>query len=178
LLRTKNKGRGLAGVDGFKWSLEKGYDVMIEMDADFSHDPKYIPGFLSAIKECDVVLGSRFVNGGREVGRPLLRRMITRFANAYIRWILGLKVRDCNSGYRCYKRGVLENVGLDKFVSKGPSIVQEMIYRVHLKGFKIGEIPITFVEREEGSSKLGPQQLWRGYMMVLKLRFMKISGKI
>ena len=178
LLRTKNKGRGLAGVAGFKFAVEKKYDYIIEMDADFSHNPKYIPDFLKNIKEFDVVLGSRAVEGGEDVGRPLLRKMITRLANGYIGMILGLKVKDCNSGYRCFKRNVLESIGLDNIIAKGPSIVQEIIYKVHLKGFKIKEIPIQFVEREQGSSKLGPQQLWRGYMMVLKLRFMKLVGRI
>jgi dolichol-phosphate mannosyltransferase len=178
LLRTKNRGRGLAGIAGFKYAVENKYDYIIEMDADFSHDPKYIPDFLEKIKECDVVLGSRAVKGGKQVGRPLLRRLITRLANLYIRILLGLKVNDCNSGYRCFKRKVLESINLDTMISRGPSIVQEVLYKVRLKGFKIREIPIVFTEREEGSSKLGPYLLWKGYVMVLKLRFLRLVGRI
>jgi len=178
LLRTKNKGRGLAGIAGFKYALKNNYDYILEMDADFSHNPRYIPDFLRKIKSCDVVLGSRAIKGGRNIGRPLLRRTITRLANLYIRLIFGLKVKDCNSGYRCFRREVLEKIELDKFISDGPSIVQEVLYKVHLNGFKIKEIPIVFEERTEGSSKLGPKQLYKGYIMVLKLKFLHMIGKI
>ena len=178
LLRTKNKGRGLAGVAGFKYAVKNNYDFILEMDADFSHNPKYIPDFLEKIKECDVVLGSRTIKGGKDFGRPMLRKLITRLANLYIRLILGIKVKDCNSGYRCFRKKVLESVNLDKIISKGPSIVQELLYKAHLKKFKIKEIPITFIERKIGSSKLGLKQLWKGYVMVLKLRLLHSIGKI
>ena len=178
LLRTKNRGRGLAGIAGFKYAINNKYDYIIEMDADFSHDPRYILNFLKKMGEADVVLGSRAVKGGKQIGRSAIRRMITKLANFYIRAIFGLRVKDCNSGYRCFHRKVLEAINLDKFISKGPSIVQEVLYRVHLKGFKIEEIPIVFVERKKGSSKLGPKQLWKGYTMVLKLRLMKLFGMV
>jgi len=178
LLRTKNKGRGFAGIAGFRYALKQGYNYIIEMDADLSHDPKYIPDFLKKIREADVVLGSRTIKGGDQTNRPMVRRMITKLANFYIRTILGLKVKDCNSGYRCFRRKVLESINLDKFISKGPSIVQETLYRVHLKRFRMKEIPIVFIERKTGSSKLGLKQLWKGYTMVLKLRLMKMFGAI
>lgn len=178
LLRTKNKGRGLAGIAGFKYALKNNYSCILEMDADFSHNPKYIPDFLKKIKECDVVLGSRAVKGGKCIGRPLSRRLITRLANLYIRLILGLKVKDCNSGYRCFRREVLESIDLNNIMSKGPSIVQEILYKAHLKGFRIKEIPIVFEERKKGSSKLGLRQLYKSYIMVLKLKCLHLIGKV
>src|SRR3989338_74157 len=178
LLRTKDKGRGSAGIAGFKYAVKNKYDYIIEMDADFSHNPEYIPDFLKKIEEADVVLGSRAVKGGKDIGRPLPRRLLTRLANLYIKAVLGLKVIDCNSGYRCFRRKVLELINLDKIISSGPSIVQEIIYKAHLKGFRIKEIPIVFVDRQKGYSKLGLKQLYKGYIMVLRLKFLHLLDKI
>jgi len=178
LLRKKDKGRGAAGKDGFIYCLNHGADVIIEMDADFSHNPKNIPTMINELKNADLVLGSRRVKGSKEVGRSVIRKIITYFANLYIRLLLGLKVNDCNSGFRCFKRKVLEGIEAEKLRSKGPSIVQEVLFKSHLKGFKIAEIPITFVDRVKGKSKLGIKQLAAGYFMVLKLRFLKVIGEI
>ena len=178
ILRTKNKGRGYAGKAGYKYALEHNADYIIEMDADFSHNPEYIPELLKKIKECDLVLGSRAVKGGKEVGRNIIRMVITKIANFYIRTLLGLNVKDTNSGFRCFRRSVLENIGVDKITSKGPSIVQEVLFRAHLKGFKIKEIPILFRERKVGTSKLGIPQLFGGYIMVLKLKLLHLIKAI
>src|SRR3989338_367047 len=178
LLRKKGKGSGAAGKDGFVYCLRHGADVIIEMDADFSHNPKYIQLMLNELKNADLVLGSRREEGGKEGGRRFLRRMITHIANLYISLMLGLKVKDCNSGFRCFKRKVLERIGVDKLESKGPSIVQEVLFKAHLKGFRIKEIPITFVNRTKGKSKLGIPQLAAGYFMVLKLKVQHLFGKI
>ena len=178
LLRHSDRGRGAAGVAGFKKALEMGADVIVEMDADLSHDPRYIPFLLKGLKNADVVLGSRAVKGGKDDDRPLVRQIITKLANLYIRMLLGVKVKDCNSGYRCFKSKVLRAIDLDNISSKGPSIVQEVLYKVHLKGFKMGEVPISFVERKEGKSKLGFKHLCKGYFWVLKLRLLKILGRI
>ena len=177
LLRKTKRGRGYAGKDGFIYCLKKGADTIIEMDADFSHNPKYIPLMLEEIKNYDVILGSRRVKGGKEVGRGFLRKSITYLANLYIRIILGIKVKDCNSGFRCFKRNVLEKItqGLE---SKGPIIIQEVLFKVHLNGFRIKEIPITFVNRTKGKSKLGIKQLTASYFMVLKLKFLRLIGEI
>jgi len=148
------------------------------MDADMSHDPKYIPSLIGELKNADLVLGSRRVKGSREVGRSALRRFVTLGANLYIRVMLGLKVRDCNSGFRCFKREVLEKINLEKLESRGPSIVQEVLFKAHLKGFKIKEIPITFFDRTKGHSKLGIPQLAQGYFMVLKLKMQHLLGLI
>jgi dolichol-phosphate mannosyltransferase len=177
LHRTQDRGRGTAGVAGFKYALSQDADYILEMDADFSHDPKYIPELLEYMGDADLVLGSRGVAGGEDVGRSAIRRAITRMANAYIRLMFGMKVRDCNSGYRCFKREVLEAIDLDSTMSDGPAIVQEWLYKTHLKGFKIKEAPIVFVERQEGESKLGFGGLYKGYIMVMKLKLMHVFGK-
>ncbi len=170
LLRTKDKGRGSAGRDGFVYCLKHGADVVVEMDADMSHDPKYIPALIAGLKDADLVLGSRRLKGSREIGRGWLRKLVTLGANLYITLMLGIKVKDCNSGFRCFKRKVLEKINLEKLESKGPSIVQEVLFKAHLNKFRIKEIPITFVNRTKGKSKLGLKQLAVGYYMVLKLK--------
>lgn len=178
LLRKKNRGRGFAGVAGFKYALVHGADYIIEMDADFSHNPKDIPKLLKKIKECDLVLGSRLVKGGKDVGRTVSRRIITKLASFYISFILGLNVKDPNSGFRCFRRKVFKAVNLNKVMADGPAIVQELLYKTHLKRFKICEVPITFKERTVGTSKLGIKQLYSGYVAVLKLKFMHVTGRI
>ena len=116
-------------IEGFLYALEHGADAVLEMDADFSHDPSYLPHFFSAVQEYDVVSGSRFVQGGQDAERGWIRQMITFWANIYIRLFLRIKLTDCSSGYRCYQRQVLENIGLDNLISTGPSIVQEILFR-------------------------------------------------
>jgi len=177
LLRKTKRGRGYAGKDGFIYCLNHGAEIIIEMDADFSHDPRYIPSMLEEIKSYDLVLGSRRVKGAKDVGRGILRRVITCLANLYIRIILGIEVKDCNSGFRCFKRNVLEKI-VYNLESKGPIIVQEVLFKAHLKGFRIKEIPIIFVNRKKGKSKLGIPQLATGYFMVLKLKIQHLFGFI
>ena len=178
LHRKEKKGRGYAGAAGFKWALDNGYDAIIEMDADFSHNPKYIPDLLNALEDADLVLGSRMVEGGKEMGRHPLRTMVTQLANLYIRVILGLKVKDCNSGFRCFKRSVLDAINPDKIESDGPGIVQEVLFKAHLLGFKIKEIPIVFEERKLGTSKINLKVLINGYFLVPRLKLLKALGKL
>jgi|TARA_Y100000031_G_scaffold22913_1_gene24122 dolichol-phosphate mannosyltransferase len=178
LLRKSDKGRGSAGRDGFIYCLKHGADIIIEMDADMSHNPKYILVMIKELKNADVILGSRRVKGSKEIGRSQFRRLVTLIANLYITWMLGIRVKDCNSGYRCFKREVLEKIKPEKIESKGPSIVQEVLFKTHLNKFRIKEIPITFINRTKGKSKLGLKQLAAGYFMVLKLKFMKLIGEI
>ena len=178
LRRFDNKGRGTAGAEAFQFALDHGADVIIEMDADYSHHPRYIPAFLDAIKHYDLVLGSRSVKEGRDLRPSVLRKYLTVFSSFYARSILGLPVKDCNSGYRCYRRKVLETIGMDTIRSVGPSIVQEVLYKAHLAGFSIGEIPIDFIEREVGTSNLNLRRLMQGFLMVLNLRYLHIQGKI
>ena len=178
LRRTSNKGRGSAGVDAFRFALQQQADVVIEMDADFSHDPKHIPQFLEKIGECDLVIGSRAVSEGQDLRKSQLRKWITHFSTLYTRSILGLPVKDCNSGYRCFRRKVLEAVDLDTIRSTGPAIVQELLYKAFLHGFSICEIPIVFIEREAGESKLNMGRLLQGFLMILKLKGLHLLGKL
>jgi len=178
LLRTAKRGRGYAGRAGFIWALKNNADYIIEMDADLSHNPKYIPKLLEKVKKTDVVLGSRLVQGGVDKRESAIRRVITKLANLYTEIILGLKVKDCNSGYRCFTRKALEKINPEDIFSEGPSIVQEVLFKAHLKGLKVNEIPITFTERKLGQSKLGIKQLYKGYIMVLKLKYLSITKKL
>ncbi|OGC23688.1 hypothetical protein A2291_04215 [candidate division WOR-1 bacterium RIFOXYB2_FULL_42_35] len=170
LRRMKGRGRGSAGIDGFKFALNEGADYIIEMDADLSHQPKYIPSMLKAMAEYDVVLGSRHVPGGKDIERSLIRQITTLFAQSYIKLMLGVKVKDPTSGFRCFKREVLENIGLDSMISTGQWIVSEVLYKVHLKGYKIGEIPIVFIDRTQGETKLNLKALFQSLYMVYKFR--------
>ena len=178
LLRKKDKGRGAAGRDGFIYCLKHGADIIVEMDADFSHNPKYIPSMIKELKNADLVLGSRRLKDSKEIGRSLLRRFVTLAANLYITLMLGINVKDCNSGFRCFKRKVLEGINIEKLQSKGPAIVQEVLFKAQLKKFKIKEIPITFINRTKGKSKLGIPQLAAGYFMILKLKLLYLMGRI
>jgi len=176
LLRKTNKGRGSGGKDGFIYCLNHGADVIVEMDADMSHNPKYIPLMMKELNNADLILGSRRVKGSKEIGRSGFRRFVTLAANLYITIILGIRVKDCNSGFRCFKRKVLEKINPEKLKSKGPSIVQEVLFKAHLNKFKIKEIPITFINRTKGKSKLDLKQLAMGYYMILKLKVQHLLG--
>jgi len=178
LLRKKDKGRGFAGIAGYRYCLEHDADYIIEMDADFSHNPKYLPNFLKAIKRADVVLGSRLIKDGSDSDRGIIRRTVTILANLYIKTMLGIKVTDGNSGYRCFRRKVLEELNPGNLISKGPDIVQEVLFKAHLKGFKIVEIPIEFIDRRLGKSKLSLGALFKGYVMVLRLKIGYIFGRL
>jgi dolichol-phosphate mannosyltransferase len=173
LRRMENRGRGLAGIAGFKHALQIGADCVIEMDGDFSHDPSYIPEFVRAIEKADVVLGSRFVIGGGSMGRSSWRILVSKLAASYIRLMLGFNVNDPTSGFRCFKRRVLEEIDLSSLRAKGPFVVTEILFRCHRKGFGIVEIPIVFRERVRGSSKLGFGVLLKNLFGVAGLRFSK-----
>ena len=172
LIRRKNRGRGFAGIEGMKYCLSQNADYIIEMDADFSHDPAHIPMILNEIKSCDVVVGSRFIKGGKEVNRPFTRRLITRVANSYIHFVLGIKIKDCTTGYRCFRKKVLEEINLENTISLGPSVVQELLYKAYLKGFSIHEVPITFADRKRGYSTFSARIFMQGFLMVLILKFL------
>ena len=170
-LRKEEKGRGKAGVAGFLKALELGANWVIEMDGDFSHHPRYIPAFLEAIQQYDVVIGSRVIHGGEERGRSLLRCLITKFANSYIRRVYHINIQDCTSGFRCFRKAVLEALPLKKMVSRGPSIVEEVLYACHCLGFSFKEIPIIFEDRKHGESTLSLSKLFSTFFMILRFRF-------
>jgi len=169
LRRIKGRGRGTAGIAGLKYALGKKADVVVEMDADFSHHPKYLPLMLKEIKKHDIVLGSRFVKNGKDK-RGFSRHLITVLGNFYIRSVLKLSIKDCTSGYRAFRRNVLKAINLDGLMSSGPSIVQEILYKADLLGFDIKEIPIVFVDRRQGRSKFNFKIMLQGILMVLALR--------
>ena len=170
IVRTKDRGRGSAGIEGFKYALNEGADYIIEMDADFSHDPKYIPDLLKYINDYDIVLGSRFIPGGKDADRSFIRRIVTFCARTYIRLMLGVKVKDVTSGYRCFRYNVLTAIDLDHLISTGPSIVSEILYKVHLKGFTMYETPIVFEDRKRGQTKLNLFILLKTLYMVYKFK--------
>jgi dolichol-phosphate mannosyltransferase len=152
--RTGVRGLGRSYIDGLKWALEQPVDLICQMDADFSHDPAQLPILIAAAARGDVVIGSRYVPGGTIVNWPLRRRLLSRFANTYVRTVTRLSARDCTSGYRCWHRDTLAAMPLDRFISDGYSFLVEMLYVAARRGSRIAEVPITFVERRLGESKL------------------------
>lgn len=172
LLRTEKRGRGLAGIAGFREALDLGADYIIEMDGDGSHQPAFIPSLLEAARSQDLVLGSRFVEGARDADRPPHRRLVTFLVRYFIRRLFSVPVRDVSSGFRCFRREVLEKVGLDGLISTGPSVVLEILYKAHRLGFSIEEIPIVFIDRKKGRTKLTCLTLWRTFHLVLRIKWM------
>ncbi|OGC76438.1 MAG: dolichyl-phosphate beta-D-mannosyltransferase [candidate division Zixibacteria bacterium RBG_16_40_9] len=178
LHRPGKMGLGQAYIAGFKYALEKGYDCIFEMDADFSHDPKYLPDFLSGIKEADLVIGSRYINGVNVINWPMTRLLLSYYANIYARWVTGLPLKDSTGGFKCYRRKVLESINLDEVRSNGYSFQIEMSFRAWKKGFKIKEIPIIFVDRRVGKSKMSKKIVREAIWMVWRLRIANLLGKI
>ncbi|MDD5449017.1 MAG: polyprenol monophosphomannose synthase [Candidatus Omnitrophica bacterium] len=169
--RMAKRGLGAAYVEGFKRAIAQGADFIIGMDADFSHDPSYTPDFLKAAEESDVVIGSRYLEGGISVlNWPLWRIILSSGANTYARLITGLPVNDVTSGFICYRKRALSAISLDSIESDGYSFLVEMKYRIFKKGFKIKEIPIVFVERRKGRSKMSLGVFIESVIMVLRLR--------
>jgi dolichol-phosphate mannosyltransferase len=154
LHRTANRGLGRSYVDGLRRALGQPVDLICQMDADLSHDPVHLPALMTAAAQADVVIGSRYIPGGAIVNWPLRRKLLSRFANVYIRTVTRLTARDCTSGYRCWRREALAALPLDRFISDGYSFLVEMLYLAAQRGCRIGEVPITFVERRQGESKL------------------------
>ncbi len=182
LHRTSDKGRGAAGRAGFVEALRMGAKIVIEMDADHSHQPKFIPQMIARLErrgeEVGLVLGSRGVAGGRDAERGLLRQLLTKCANLYIRVLLGVPVIDCNSGFRCWRADTLRAIQVDQAFSIGPAIVQELLFKTAAKKIGIAEIPIEFANRLHGQSTLTLRILLQGYTTVLKLRWLAITGRI
>jgi len=170
LHRTVKEGLGPAYVAGFRAALAEGADIICEMDADLSHHPSYLPTMLSMLSKCDVVLGSRYVAGGGVSNWNWTRRLISRFGNAYARAVLTLPYRDLTGGYKCYRRAVLEQIGLDNLSSVGYNFQIETTYRAHRVGFRIREVPIVFVERAQGTSKFNAKIVLESFWKVLMLR--------
>ena len=177
LHRQVKEGLGPAYIAGFKWAIEHEYDFIFEMDADFSHGPEYLKDFLREIQENDLVIGSRYISGVNVINWPMSRLLLSYYANVYTRIITGLPLRDATGGFKCFRRQVLEAIDLDAVRSSGYSFQIEMSMRVWKKGFRIKEIPIIFVDRVAGSSKMSKAIVREAVWMVWLLRLKSIFGK-
>jgi len=173
LHRSGKLGLGTAYIAGFKYAIAHGYDAAFEMDADFSHDPCHLPAFLKEIEHADLVIGSRYIPGGSTPNWSLSRRLISGCGNIFARVVLNMPVRDCTAGFRCYRREVLERIGLDTIRSQGYGFQVEMAYRVQKMGFKIVETPIVFMDRRVGKSKMSRAIVFEAFTFVLRARFSK-----
>ena len=178
LKREKKMGLGTAYLAGFKYALKNDYDFIFLMDADFSHDPNELKNFLFAIKDNDLVLGSRYINGVRVLNWPMTRLLLSFFASVYTRLITGLPVRDATGGFKCFRRKVLESIDLNKIKSNGYSFQIEMTFKAYTKGFRIKEIPIVFTDRVKGKSKMSKKIVREAVLMVWKLRLQHMFGKL
>lgn len=178
LERTGKLGLGTAYCEGFLWAIERGYDIVFEMDADFSHDPKEIPNFLQAIEDADVVLGSRYSRGVNVVNWPMQRLLLSWFANVYTRWITRMPIHDATGGFKCFRTEILRNVNLKRIRSNGYAFQIEMNFKLWRRGARIVEIPIIFVDRRSGVSKMSKNIIWEAAWLVWKLRFAALFGKL
>jgi dolichol-phosphate mannosyltransferase len=178
LRRPKKMGLGTAYVAGFRWALERDYSFIFEMDADFSHDPGHLPDFLRAIENADLVLGSRYRDGKVTiVNWPIDRLILSYFANVYARAVTGLPVWDTTGGFKCFRREVLESIDLSKVVSNGYAFQIEMSFRAWKRGFRLAEIPIVFVDRTEGKSKMSKSIVREAIWMVPRLRWWGVTKR-
>jgi len=175
--RGRKAGLGSAYIEGFGYALRNGYDYIFEMDADFSHDPQHIPHFLNKIKDCDLVIGSRYIKGVNVINWPMKRLLLSYYANVYTRIVTGLPLRDATGGFKCYRRAVLEGIDIERVKSDGYSFQIEMSYKVWKKGYRILEIPIVFVDRQAGQSKMSKKIVREAIWMVWRLRLSSLLGR-
>jgi len=168
--RTGPRGLGRSLVDGMKRALADGADLIFEMDADWSHNPDYLPALAAAAEDADLVIGSRYLNGVSVVNWPLHRIMLSSLANRYIRFVTNLSARDCTSGYRCWRRDGLARVPLDNVISDGYAFLVETLYLARAHGCRVSEVPIIFVERRQGSSKISSSVLMESIVVPWRLR--------
>jgi len=172
--RPGKMGLGSANVTGFKYALQNGYEYIMEMDADFSHNPEDVPRLIEAAKKYDLVIGSRYCNGVNIINWPFKRLLISYFASKYVRVITGMPIKDPTGGFKCFNRKVLESIDLDKILSDGYAFQIEMNFRSWVKGFRIKEIPIVFTERLNGVSKMSRHIVWEAAWMVWHLQLLKL----
>ncbi len=179
LLERKGKmGLGSAYVAGFKFALQRGYHFVFEMDADFSHNPNEIPNFLARAEEYDLVVGSRYTNGVRVLNWPIKRLLLSYTANVYTRFMTGIPLHDATGGFKCFRRAVLEAINLDKIKSNGYAFQIEMSYKAWKKGFRIGELPIVFLDRSSGTSKMSRSIIYEALFMLWTLRLRSIFNRL
>jgi len=173
LRRAGARGYGRSLVDGYRHALERGYARLVQLDADFSHDPRSIPSLVAASLSSDVVIGSRYCVGGRVENWPLRRRALSRFANDYVRLITGLKAHDTTSGFRCYTRRALRRLLEGRVAAEGYAFLVEAVFRAQREGLSVTEVPITFTDRREGQSKMSRKVIFESALMPWRLRFAK-----
>lgn len=178
LHRPGKQGLGKAYLDGFRWALARDFDRVIEMDADFSHSPKHLPELMHASEQADLILGSRYISGVNVINWPMSRLLLSYYANVYARVVTGMRVRDLTGGFKCFRRSVLEAINLDAIHSNGYAFQIEMTFRAHRRGFTIKEIPIVFMDREHGHSKMSKAIVREAIWMVPKLRVMAWAGRL
>jgi dolichol-phosphate mannosyltransferase len=179
LHRSGKLGLGTAYLAGFRWGIERNFDWLFEMDADFSHDPAHLPDFIRALSDHDLVLGARYLEGRvTVVNWPIARLLLSYFANVYARFVTGLPVYDATSGFKAFRRQALQAVNLDRVESEGYAFQIEVSFRAWRKGFTIGEIPIVFADRTLGESKMSKKIIWEAVWKVWKLRFLDLFGKL
>ncbi|MBN2289240.1 MAG: polyprenol monophosphomannose synthase [Candidatus Glassbacteria bacterium] len=179
VLHRKGKlGLGSAYLDGFRYALERGYELVFEMDADFSHHPRYLPDFLEAVKDSDLVIGSRYVSGVNVVNWPMRRLLLSYGASFYTRAITGMPIKDPTGGFKCFRRRVLEALDLGRIQSDGYSFQIEVNFKVWRKKFRIKEIPIVFVDRHSGTSKMNRRIVFEAVWMVWWLKLQSLIGLI
>jgi dolichol-phosphate mannosyltransferase len=178
LHRPSKLGLGSAYIAGFKHAIQQDVDCIFEMDADFSHDPNMIPEFLEKLETCDVVIGSRYISGINVVNWPMSRLLLSYFANFYTRIITGMSIQDATGGFKCFKREVLEQIDLDQVRSDGYAFQIEMNFRCWRKGFRICEIPIIFVDRHSGTSKMSRRIIYEAIWIVWWLRLQRLFRRL
>ena len=176
--RSAKQGLRRAYLAGFEWALERGYDFIFEMDADFSHDPAFLPRFIEAIRSADIVIGSRYKQGVNVINWPISRLLLSLGANQYARIVTGLPITDSTGGFKCFRRKVLEAIDFSRVRSNGYAFQIEMSYRAWRKGFTLVEIPIVFTDRVEGHSKMSRRIVREAIWMVWSLRFRALVGKL
>jgi dolichol-phosphate mannosyltransferase len=177
LHRPGKEGLGKAYIAGFRWALECGYDLMFEMDADFSHDPRFLPAMIEAARDADLVLGSRYKTGVNVINWPISRLLLSLGANQYARWVTGLPLTDSTGGFKCFRRMVLEAIPLDRVRSNGYAFQIEMSFLAWKRGFRLKEIPIVFTDRVEGQSKMNKKIVREAIWMVWWLRIRSLTGR-
>jgi dolichol-phosphate mannosyltransferase len=178
LHRERKLGLGSAHCAGIEHARRGGYDYVVTMDADFSHDPKYLPPLLEGMGEKDVMIGSRYVAGGATRNWGPARRLMSRGANAFVRLMLGLEPRDCSGGYKCYRVALVSRIDPGEIISRGYAFQEEMLYRCQLLGARIGEVPIVFENRRLGQTKMSLREVWGLWATVLRLRWRRLTGRL
>jgi dolichol-phosphate mannosyltransferase len=178
VIHRNERGRGTAGITGFKYALTQDVDCIFEMDADFSHDPADIPRFLEEIRTYDVVIGSRYIKGGKSINCHFKNILLSHISNIYNRVMLGLKVKDISGGYKCYRKEVLNAINLDNYISEGYCVGPETLFKIKNKKFTMKEIPIIFRNRIKGKSKADIKIIMEYPIVVLKLRLKSLFGGI